>query len=222
MDGTGGLFRWLIDALPRHYTCVPVSYDPKRPLRYDDLVAQVGTRLQASGEPALLVAESFSGPIAIQLAAKPPRQLRGLVLAASFARSPIASWLRPVVGPWLFSIPPPEWAVRRYIVGPEAPPELVDATMMSIRSVNARVMAQRLRDILAVDVLDDLQRARVPVRYMLADSDRLVGHERAYAGLVGPADALELPAPHAILQRCPVEAARFIDEFARVVETTAQ
>jgi len=216
MDGTGTLFRWLIDALPKHYDCESVAYDRARSATYDELVDMVRMRLVSREAPTVMVAESFSGAIAIRLAADPPPQLRGVVLAASFSRSPVPGWLAGAVGSWLFAVPPPVWLVRRYLVGFDAPTDVIEETLAAMGSVSARVMANRLRQVIALDVTDELRRAKVPVRYVFAKHDHLVNASIAYPG-VELSNATELPGPHTVLQRCPIESARVIDDFATSV-----
>lgn len=58
---------------------VIVSYPPDQSLGYRDLAHLVRSRLPKD-EPFILLAESFSGPIALALAADPPPQLKALIL----------------------------------------------------------------------------------------------------------------------------------------------
>lgn len=217
MDGTATLFRWFVAAMPDEHSCQLVIYDGQRAQRYEELVAEVRAMLLAADEPVLLVAESFSGPIAIALAAAPPPQLRGVVLAASFACSPVPRWLRALVGSWVFAVPPPVWAVRRYLVGDDADGELVQATLGAIRAVRASVMACRARAVLSVDVREQLRAARVPVHAIHAAHDRLVDRARGWQGVEVPTLA-ELPASHAVLQRRPEESAALVAAVASRLE----
>src|SRR5439155_22620184 len=66
-----------------------VKYPPDRALDYAELEALVRATLPTQ-RSFLLVGESFSGPVAVALAASSPVGLRGLVLVCSFVRSPIA------------------------------------------------------------------------------------------------------------------------------------
>src|SRR5258706_2862593 len=84
MDGTGRLFTPLGRALGPRFETRVIAYPRDRVLTYGELGAQIAL----PRGPFVLVAESFSGPIAIALAASRPPGLVGLVLAASFARSP--------------------------------------------------------------------------------------------------------------------------------------
>src|SRR5262245_10326170 len=93
MDGTGDLFAPLIAQLKGAPTPLVVSYPNAEPLGYSELTALARKALPRN-QPYILLGESFSGPIAVQLAAERPHGLVGLVLCASFVSSPV-SWLRP-------------------------------------------------------------------------------------------------------------------------------
>ena len=94
MDGTGDMFRPLLDAFGGTLSSVVVSYPSTEPLRYSELVALARESLPTNG-PYVLLGESFSGPIAVTLAAEHPDGLTGLILCASFVSNPIP-WLRPL------------------------------------------------------------------------------------------------------------------------------
>src|SRR5258706_6807633 len=87
MDGTGRLFSWLVAELPRQIAPRVISYRTDEPLGYRDLEK----RIAIPDEPFAIVAESFSGPLAIRIAAKRPKHLRAVVLVATFIRS---QWLK--------------------------------------------------------------------------------------------------------------------------------
>lgn len=73
MDGTGELLSDFVAAMAPAFDTEVVAYPRDRILGYDELVARVRPQLPTD-EPYLLIGESFSGPIAIRLAAsKPPR-----------------------------------------------------------------------------------------------------------------------------------------------------
>jgi pimeloyl-[acyl-carrier protein] methyl ester esterase len=155
MDGKARLFGPLRAVLPLEVHVEAVTYPPKLPLDYEGLVNE----LKLPRAPHILVGESFSGPVALWLAARKPPGLRAVVLVASFVLSPVApkAVLRALVRPWLFRRPPPTWAIRRYLVGDDASAAEVDATRAAIASVTPDVMAVRLREILRVDAREALQ-----------------------------------------------------------------
>jgi pimeloyl-ACP methyl ester carboxylesterase len=108
---------------------------------------------------------------------------------------------------------PPVRTVRRYLVGDDAPSAVVNETLTAMRSVSPEVRATRLRAIMNLDVTRELAKSRVPMRIVAGQNDRLVKVTNAYPAF-DASRILELPGPHTVLQRCPIEAARIIDDFA--------
>ncbi|MGH3626194.1 MAG: hypothetical protein ACRDRL_01935, partial [Sciscionella sp.] len=70
MDGTGDLFAPLIDALGDNIPCSVVRY-PDESLDYAGHEAIARAALPANG-PYVILGESFSGPIAVSIAASEP------------------------------------------------------------------------------------------------------------------------------------------------------
>jgi pimeloyl-ACP methyl ester carboxylesterase len=163
------------------------------------------------------VAESFSGPVAISIAAARPEGLTALVLAGSFVQHAIRlpAWVRPVIGPYLFRSPPPAWLVRRLATGPDAPDDLVAETRAALRMVKPNVLARRVQELLSVDVAGDFLNVTVPMLYLAGTRDRLLGPavENALKRLRPDLEVAALEAPHFILQRRPAEAAEVIENF---------
>ena len=95
MDGTGELLAELVERLSLHRTVQLISYPTDiRGQSYDDLTAFVAKR--APKERFAVLGKSFSGPIAIEIAATEPR-VAGLILVSSFAWHPIPSLFVPLV-----------------------------------------------------------------------------------------------------------------------------
>ena len=108
LDGTGVLFRPLLGALPPSLPVTVVIYPPDQPLDYEALLPLVMAALPVAS-PFVLLGESFSGPLALRAAACRPAGLVGVVLSASFYRSPhpyLPSWIRGLVRPALLRIVP--------------------------------------------------------------------------------------------------------------------
>src|SRR6185369_2945536 len=87
MDGTGILFEPLLEILPPELEAQVVSYPTHKPCGYEELAGLVAAALPKDG-PFIILGESFSGPLAIMAAHAQPPGLKGIVLCASFARSP--------------------------------------------------------------------------------------------------------------------------------------
>src|SRR5580692_9853251 len=93
MDGTGNLFDGFIEALPREFETKTVRFPPDAIHSYGELFQIVQSAIPES-DPFVLLAESFSTPLAIQCAAANPPNLKALVICAGFARSPARGPLR--------------------------------------------------------------------------------------------------------------------------------
>jgi len=213
LDGTGRLFSAFLPELPASMGVEVVSYPTDLALSYADLLL----RLPLRGEPVQIIAESFSGPLAIQAAAAHP-EVSALVLVASFAKCPVG-WLPRVLGAAtpaaLFRRPPPQFVVRRYLLGDDAPEDDVAQFQRVIDGVAPAVIAARLREISAVDVEKDFSRLTIPVLYLAGSRDRLVDRSVARQ-LLRLRQVMELEtvdAPHLVLQRRPLEAAKRIAAF---------
>jgi pimeloyl-ACP methyl ester carboxylesterase len=174
MDGTGLLFAPLVGALSAAVTPQVISYPPCEPLGYAGLVPLVEAAAADGGE-FVVVGESFSGPLALMLAARRPPGLRGVALCASFVRSPLplpALWGR-IVRPWVFRLRPFR-LVSWVLLGRHRRGELGRLLDEAIRSVSGATMAVRARAVAGVDVTAELRACPVPVLYLRASEDRVV------------------------------------------------
>jgi pimeloyl-ACP methyl ester carboxylesterase len=218
LDGTGDLFSPLEEALNGRLPTTRVRYPKDEPLGYDALLAHV-PQLQ---EPHILVAESFSGPLAIlhahqeerraQMQRTSPTFLRGLVLVATFTQSPHA-WLRAIPNSWTlhaFRLRPPNAILRAFLLGINASTAATNALAETIASVRSEVLAARLREVRDVDVRPEWDALRLPVLSLFAHGDRLVSPSASL--LARP--TLFLDGPHLLLQENATEAADAIVRFA--------
>src|SRR5437016_1747266 len=92
LHGTDELAGPLLSVIPPDYRPTIVTYPKSGPHDYDSLLRVVSEKMPGP-EPALLIAESFSGPLAIRYAAANPSRVRGVVLSASFVLNPAPRWL---------------------------------------------------------------------------------------------------------------------------------
>ena len=108
MDGTGRLFEPLLAALPTSLPATAIAYPPGEPLGYEGLLPLVMDAAAQAIGPFVVVGESFSGLLALMLAASRPPFPRGVVLCTSFVRFPLPMperW-RHTVRPWMFRVQP--------------------------------------------------------------------------------------------------------------------
>ena len=216
-DGTGNLFAKFVSALPPSLEARIVRYPTDRPLSYADLFSFVVDAIPQS-QPFVLLAESFSTPLAVRLAATNPASLKGLVICAGFIKNPLRGWVRYMtsfVQPPLFRIPPPRFVLERFLIGAQAPRELRDEVRRTLRSVAPEVMAFRVRSVMACDATREFARIRVPTLYLQAEQDRLVTKSSFQEIREVKPDAIlaVIAAPHFVLQREPNRAADAMAQF---------
>lgn len=202
MDGTGTLYEPLHQALNGKCKLLVMTYPVDQTMGYADLEALVKSQLPMD-EDYVLLGESFSGPIAISIAATQPVRLKALILCATFARNPY---------PWL--------AVFRYAL-PFLPTRLAPLSVLSylllgrfsskeLRTQLADALVQvspislkaRLYAVLSCDVTEKLKAIQVPVLYLQATRDRLVPAS-AHADIKRKLHEMETckyDAPHFLLQ----------------------
>jgi len=213
------LFSEFAGALSANCEVTTVQYPSDRSLPYAELESFIRDICPIS-DPFVLLAESYSVPVAITYASAKPANLKGLVLCAGFATSPVGGWRRFLASffaPVLFHVPIPRLAARYWLVGVDAPPALVASVRAAIGSVKPHVLAERLRTILTCDVRDEVGRIEVPTLYIRAKRDRLVSASCAEElARINPRIAVAtLEGPHLLLQRQSRSAAGIVLEFVR-------
>lgn len=200
LDGTGELLTGFLDALAPEIVAAVVRYPTEEAIGYAGLVEHVA-RLLPAGK-VLLIAESFSGPVGIALAARFPDRIEGLCLCASFASSP-----RPAFKPMrsILKLPlpsPPIGLLGRLMLGRWSSREWIDRTRAATRAVRPGVARHRLAEVLAVDVSEQLEAIRCPILYVQASEDRLVPESawRRIRAAVPHARCDVIEGPHFLLQ----------------------
>ena len=219
MDGTGELFSKFVMFKPADFEVTVVAL-PQEPLSYSDVERLIEPRIPGD-VPFVLLGESFSGPLAIRLAAKRPPNLRGLILCNSFATPPRAACWKLLPWTTLFRIPPPSMILRRYLAGGNAPQSLIEEIRRTLSSVPPRILASRIRILLTSNSTDSLRACDVPILYLRGTADRLVPDSafRAITAIVPSAKRREIPGPHMLIQANPVEVWQAIAGFVTALRT---
>ena len=217
LDGTGDLFIDFIAALPESWTATTVTYPTDRFLPYANLRPFVGAAVPQL-ERFVLVAESFSTPLAVWYAATNPPNLAAVVICAGFVGSPVHGWsgaVRALAKPWLFRMKPPQTIVEYFLVGPNAPSDLLQKLRDALQRVNPDVLSGRVQEVLDCDARDDLRQTTVPLLYLEATHDRLLSSscKKDFSYLRPDTLFRSVPAPHLLLQREPQKAATIIMAF---------
>lgn len=217
LDGTGDLFRDFVRALPSEVDVLTVRYPNDRCLPYAELIETVRATCPLSA-PIVLLAESFSTPLAIQYAATNPANLKGLVLCAGFVTSPVLGLRRllySLLMPVLFRIKLPEFAAKRWLVGADAPSALLNAIRNAITSVQPKVLVSRVHAVFECDVRAELKQVTVPILYIQAQQDRLVKASSVenIKRIKPQTTVARVDGPHLVLQKEPRRAAEVTWEF---------
>jgi pimeloyl-ACP methyl ester carboxylesterase len=211
MDGTGTLHDGVVAALGRDFQTTVAAYPSERALGYPELEAIVRALLPQD-RPYMLLGESFSGPIAISIAASGPPGLIGIVLACSFARNPrpALAALRPFLG-----------LLSACLLGQFTTAKLRAALKEALATVSAPALRARARAILDIEVTPLLPRIAVPVLYLRGTADRVVPSACSEAILRGVPNAriVDIDGPHFLLQTAPQAAAAAIKNFVTAIST---
>jgi pimeloyl-ACP methyl ester carboxylesterase len=216
LEGSGDLFDGLLEEFAGRFETVVARY-PASCATYDDVAAIVRLLIPGS-RPFVVVAESFSTPLAMEIAAASHDEIDGLVLCNGFAANPLnvfESMMTAASAPWFSRFPLTSVAARMFLVGHDASDGLVDTVRNAVAPVPPDTLRARLNAVLGCDARAALARIRVPVLYLHATHDRLIGD----AGLneirrIKPDVTVQhIDGPHLLLQKEPRQCAEFIAQF---------
>jgi len=194
-----------------------IAYPVDRALDYTELDAFVRQALPTT-TPYVLLGESFSGPLALAIAAHPPPLLRGLILSTTFARSPWRSlramqslvYRAPVR---LLPMPLLSW----WLLGRWSTPALRRELAAALAQVDDDVLRTRAVAAIGVDRSAHAGRVDTPVLCLHARHDRLLPEfcQRHLSGLLHPTSVRWLDGPHLLLQARPQAAADEVGRYLR-------
>ncbi|WP_454831596.1 alpha/beta fold hydrolase [Pseudoxanthomonas wuyuanensis] len=217
LDGTATLHSAFADAVGTAFDSVAViSYPPDQPLDYTVLEGLVRAALP-SVAPFVLLGESFSGPIALSIAANPPSNLVGVVLSTTFIESPaplfspFASFTR-LAPVRVLPLPLLSW----WLLGRWATPQLEAALQSALLTVTPAVLRFRAATALRARALASCRSVSVPVLYLRATNDRLLSRRagRQIALAIPHCTTADIAGPHLLLQAVPQACACAVSEFA--------
>ena len=220
MDGTGELFSEFMRMIPEPKHIQALYYPVDTSPTYAQLLGMVQFMVPES-EPYFLLAESYSTPLAIEFAATNPPNLKGLILCAGFAASPLTGLKRllaSLLAPLLFRLRIPRSAINHFLIGPGAPLPLQTSVRRVISTVKPDVMTARLQAVLRCDMRQALSQVTIPLLYIQATKDKLVPPSclEEIRRIRLKVRVVQIDGPHLIVQREPKQVAdavaTFIDE----------
>jgi pimeloyl-[acyl-carrier protein] methyl ester esterase len=209
LDGTGDLFERFIAAAPAAWPVRALRLPSERPRGYRELADFMLAQLPS--QPFALVAESFSGPLAILLANRCPHAC-AIVLCASFVEAPLPRLLARVPD-FFWRHTPPASIVRLLMTGGDR--ALADAVRTAVLGLDSDVVVGRISAALTADVRRELEQLSQPLLCLQATHDRLVPASAAATirALKPSATFVTVDGPHLLLQARPTEAWSHIQPF---------
>ena len=207
LDGCAHLRAEFVAALAPEFAATVLAYPNDRALDYDALTEWVRERLPTDAA-FILIAESFSGPVAIRLAAARPDGLIGVVLAATFARAPRLASLH-----FLTRLLPlralPMLPAMSLMMGHWSTREWKQRLRAALAAVDPAVLRCRLLAAARVDVTGLVADIACPIVYLRAIRDRIVSadgwttiRDRSHNAV-----CIAIDGPHMLLQARPLECA---------------
>jgi len=223
MDGTGISFEPPGQVLPQDVIVKVIKYPTDRLLSFEDTVQYTKEQIQNDQGDIIVLAESFSGPVAIALVGSGQLKAKCLILCSTFARSP-----RPVLLKILSYLPLefllklrfPRFLLRCMVQGGEEATDLLIGLWARVRViVPAKVLVHRLKLISQVDVRKWLPKLTLPCLYIQASSQRSVPASSLFdfAEAIPDLRVKRIRGPHFILQAQPRASLAVIEGFVALV-----
>ena len=217
LEGSGTLFANLLPELPKGLNVVVVGYPQEQFLSYPQLVLWLADVAPKDG-PYVVLGESFGSALAVMFAATHPPNLKGVILSAGFITNPVRHLgILPniLAHRVFFQFHPPDFAIKYFIAGADAPRRLLKAIRHAQSLVSPSVFAKRAQATLHVDARTEIRQINVPLLYLQGTEDHLVHKsaleeiERLHPHTI----SVRIRAPHLLLQREPRAAAEAITQF---------
>lgn len=212
LDGTGKLFAPIIPLLNPHFDLSVVTYPDLNSFNEYVDCAQG----QLPEEPGYsLIAESFSGPVALALMAQWPGYIGPSVLCATFARSPLASFTQMAgyVPEQMFSIGAlSEFCLDVDEVENEDFSETQPLPLNVMEQIDGILLKHRITAFSRIDVSALLPQIEVPILYLNALRDRILSKNDAIMMQqnLPNFERVDIDAPHLLLQTRPQQSAELI------------
>ena len=214
LDGTGDLFARVTPFLADDLTVRIMRYPQDPNLGYAGYIELV--RNEIADRQVLLLGESFSGPVAVRIARQLGRQIKGIVLVATFVSNPWPGWLIR----WAARVDPATTPAKirdAILMGPYGDVELTKMVDEIVRTLPRPVRAARLRAVAEVDVRQDFVELKCPILVLHGRGDWLVRKSQMQKAVSdkGGARMIVIPGAHMLLQTRADVAAAEISFFAR-------
>jgi pimeloyl-ACP methyl ester carboxylesterase len=189
--------------MPKGVKPVVISYPAQADITTEEYLSLISA--QCPQEPYVMIAESFSGPLAIEFVSAKPLNLKALILCGSFVKNPlgligrVAFYLSQY---FLCKFKLPISTLRNFLLEKETPLEEVQKISEVIHSVDPVCLKSRMKHVLYNDVSEKFRTLEIPLLYVRGSKDRMVRKANSLGmQKINPAlEITEVASPHFILQ----------------------
>ena len=223
IDGTGISFEPLGEVLPQDINVKVIRYPADKLLNFEETVQCAKDQIQSDQKDVIVIAESFSGPVAIALVGSGQLKAKCLILCSTFAKSPrpvllkILSYLPLEL---LIRLPFPKFLLKHVVEGGKEATDLFLAMWQRVKDlVPAKTLVHRLKVISQVDVRGWLPKLTIPCCYIQATSDRAVPASSLFdfTETISDLRVKRIKGPHFILQAQPQASLTAIQNFVGLI-----
>ncbi len=202
LDGTGKLFSPIIPLLEPYFELIVVTYPDLA--SFDNYVDCAQNQLPSTPGYSLL-AESFSGPVAIAIMANRPDQIGPSVLCSAFARSPLVALNRMAnqVPAGMFSIGAlSDFCLEVGDVDSEDFSETQPLPVHVTEQLDGTVLKHKISVLSRIDVSALLPQVTVPILQLQGLQDRIVstGDAQLVQQNLPAVRRVDIDGPHLLLQ----------------------
>lgn len=215
LNGTEGLFRSLIDALPKGFDVITVTYPTHENKSYIQLRDLVLQKIQSIEGKYILLGESFSGPLSLFVAEQKPEGLIGVILVASFVSAPNVRIARLLPWGMMFSLTKHLYGLRG-LLSKGSNTSFIKTISTELQKVSPEVLAFRIQEIFNVNASSALSQCEYPIMYFRGTNDFVVpkNNLKKILNIKPDLKVVEFNTQHFLLQSAPEQAWSEIKSFA--------
>ena len=214
LDGTGELF-YPLTSLLKNYDLQIIIYPDNKKMSYAKLIMLVKNQLPKE-EEYIIVAESFSGVIAYNIALEKPNNLKFIVFVATFIENPrpILSKFIPIgLLKFLLSLPLFDITIKKILLNSNASKKLIILVKNTINNIKSDILYFRLLQIINLKQVS--QKISIESIYLQASKDYLVPKSayNVFQKYIPNIHFYEVIGSHLLLQSNPKECIEIINKY---------
>jgi pimeloyl-[acyl-carrier protein] methyl ester esterase len=219
LDGTGLSYGPLGEVMPENIRVTVVHYPTDQKLSFAELVQCAYEQLPRNKQ-LVLIAESFSGPITISLAASFPSYIKGIIFCATFMKLTRPFLLGPtkyIPFEFLLRKPLPDFLLYFLCGGKPFSDRLIPLFRQLEKLVKPDVIAHRIRMLNDIDATTDARTLSLPCCYIQGTHDKIVPARcvAPFKKYLPDLIVKSVDGPHGILQAQPEQCVEIIMEFVK-------